>query len=69
MGGRPNLLEAPGAKELCITSDDLFWMQKPPGKTLVIGAGYIAMECSGLLKMLGFDVTVLYRSKVLSSFD
>eukprot|EP01116_Phalansterium_solitarium_P024190 TRINITY_DN8789_c0_g1_i3.p2 TRINITY_DN8789_c0_g1~~TRINITY_DN8789_c0_g1_i3.p2 ORF type:complete len:204 (+),score=88.00 TRINITY_DN8789_c0_g1_i3:184-795(+) len=33
VGGRPNYLECPGAKELCLSSDDLFSLQTPPGKT------------------------------------
>lgn len=41
VGGRPNLPEIPGARELSITSDDLFSLQKPAGKTLVVGAGCI----------------------------
>lgn len=69
VGGRPNYLECDGARELCITSDDIFWMKKPPGKTLVIGAGYIGLECGGFLKGLGRDVDVLYRSQVLRGFD
>lgn len=69
MGGRPSMLDVPGALELCITSDDLFWRQKPPGRTLVIGAGYIAMECSGFLRLMGYEVDVLYRSVVMREFD
>lgn len=34
---------------MCLHSDDLFWLKKNPGKTLVIGAGYIALECAGFL--------------------
>ncbi|XP_008485481.1 thioredoxin reductase 1, mitochondrial-like, partial [Diaphorina citri] len=40
-GGRPNYPDIPGAKEHCISSDDIFSLEKPPGKTLVVGAGYI----------------------------
>jgi thioredoxin reductase (NADPH) len=40
-GGRPTNLNIPGG-ELAITSDDIFWSHKPPGKTLIIGGGYIA---------------------------
>jgi thioredoxin/glutathione reductase (selenoprotein) len=69
MGGRPTLLNLPGARELCITSDDLFWKKEAPGKTLIIGAGYIAMECAGFIKGLGHTVDVLYRSAVLRAFD
>jgi pyruvate/2-oxoglutarate dehydrogenase complex dihydrolipoamide dehydrogenase (E3) component len=38
VGGRPRYPDIPGAKEYGITSDDLFWMKKEPGKTLVVGA-------------------------------
>jgi thioredoxin reductase (NADPH) len=41
VGGRPRYPDIPGAKEYGITSDDLFWMKKPPGKTLVVGASCI----------------------------
>lgn len=69
VGGRPNYLEVEGCKELCITSDDIFYLKKDPGKTLVIGAGYIALECGGFLKGLGKDVDVLHRSVILRGFD
>lgn len=49
VGGRPNYVNVPGAKEYCQTSDDIFWAKNPYGKTLVIGAGYIALECGGFL--------------------
>lgn len=39
VGGRPRYPDIPGAKELGITSDDIFSLEKPPGKTLVVGAG------------------------------
>jgi len=67
-GGRPNYGDFPG-KEICLSSDDLFWLKKSPGKTLVIGAGYIALECAGFLHELGLDVTVMVRSKVMRKFD
>ncbi|VDL65391.1 unnamed protein product [Nippostrongylus brasiliensis] len=52
-----------------ITSDDLFSLSKPPGKTLVVGASYVALECAGFLAELGFTVDLLIRSKPLKSFD
>ena len=42
----------PGA-ELAITSDDIFSLKKAPGKTLVVGASYVALECAGFLHGLG----------------
>ena len=68
-GGRPRYPNIPGALELGITSDDLFSLQKPPGKTLLVGASYIALECAGFLNGLGFDTTVMVRSILLRGFD
>jgi thioredoxin reductase (NADPH) len=61
--------EIPGAREFGITSDDLFSLAKPPGKTLLVGASYIALECAGFLNGLGFDTTVMVRSILLRGFD
>jgi len=58
VGGRPVYLDGPGFREHCISSDDLFWMKNAPGKTLVIGAGYIAMECAGFLQSMGNQTTL-----------
>lgn len=68
VGGRPTPLSCPGA-ELAITSDDLFSLKKSPGKTCVVGGGYVALECAGFLKSFGFDVTVSVRSILLRGFD
>lgn len=68
-GGRPSLGGYPGAEECCISSDDIFWRQTPPGKTLVVGASYIALECAGFLVGLGYDTTVMVRSILLRGFD
>lgn len=58
-GGRPRYPDIPGAKEYCITSDDIFSLPHAPGKTLLIGASYIALECAGFLAGLGYDTTVM----------
>lgn len=55
--------------ELAITSDDIFWLKKTPGKTLVIGSGYIGVETAGFLNGFGFETEVLYRSEVMRTFD
>ena len=68
-GGRPRYLNTDGVREHAITSDDIFWRKKPPGKTLVIGGGYIAVECAGFIKGMGYDVDILLRSVVLRGFD
>ena len=69
-GGRPVIpADVQGATELAITSDDLFSLERAPGKTLVVGASYIALECAGLLTSLGFDTHVAVRSILLRGFD
>ncbi|XP_051784995.1 thioredoxin reductase 1, cytoplasmic-like isoform X2 [Erpetoichthys calabaricus] len=68
-GERPRYLGIPGDKELCITSDDLFSLPQSPGRTLVVGASYVALECAGFLAGLGLDVTVMVRSILLRGFD
>ncbi|XP_066960197.1 thioredoxin reductase 1, cytoplasmic [Macrobrachium rosenbergii] len=68
-GGRPRYPDIPGAKEYCITSDDLFSLPYAPGKTLLVGASYIALECAGFLAGLGYDTTVMVRSILLRGFD
>lgn len=39
VGGRPRYPNIPGAVEYGITSDDIFSLDREPGKTLVVGAG------------------------------
>ncbi|XP_068171458.1 thioredoxin reductase 3 [Antennarius striatus] len=68
-GERPRYLGIPGDKEYCITSDDLFSLPYCPGKTLVIGASYVALECGGFLAGLGLEVTIMVRSILLRGFD
>ncbi|KAF7687197.1 thioredoxin reductase 2, tandem duplicate 2 [Silurus meridionalis] len=69
-GGRPKYpMNVPGAREYGITSDDLFWLKESPGKTLVVGASYVALECAGFLTGIGLDTTVMVRSIALRGFD
>lgn len=68
VGGRPTYLPNIDPA-LTISSDDIFYLKQNPGKTLVVGASYIALECAGFLRGLGNDVTVMVRSILLRSFD
>ena len=67
-GGRPTPPGIPGG-EHSINSDDIFWKKWNPGKTLVVGASYIALECGGFLHGLGCHVTIMVRSIFLRGFD
>jgi len=68
-GGRPSYPDIPGDREFGITSDDLFSLKKAPGKTLVVGASYVALECAGFLAAYGYDTNVMVRSIFLRGFD
>lgn len=69
VGGRPTYPEhLPGA-HLAITSDELFSLQRDPGRTLVVGGGYVALETAGLLNGLGFETHLVVRSIPLRGFD
>jgi pyruvate/2-oxoglutarate dehydrogenase complex dihydrolipoamide dehydrogenase (E3) component len=54
---------------LAITSDDIFFKKTPPGKTLVVGGGYVAVEIAGFLRGIGYDVSLMTRGDYLRSFD
>ena len=68
VGGRPTPLPCEGGN-LAIDSDDIFTLDHDPGKTLVIGASYVALECAGFLTGTGHDTTVMVRSIFLRGFD
>ena len=67
-GGRPRYPDIPGVR-LGISSDDIFSLPHSPGKTLLVGASYIALECAGFLAGVGCDATVMVRSILLRGFD
>ena len=68
VGGRPRQHPAIPA-DLAITSDDLFSLKTDPGVTLVVGGGYIAVECAGFLNGLGKKVYLANRSTFLRAMD
>jgi thioredoxin reductase (NADPH) len=62
---RPSLM-GPGASaaaRLAVARGD----RKPT--VCVVGGGYVALECGGLLAGLGCQVTLLHRSPLLKGFD
>ena len=68
VGGRPSPLPCERG-DLAISSDDVFFLEDDPGKTLCVGASYISLECAGFLRGLGKEVTVAVRSILLRGFD
>lgn len=68
-GGYPVVPDIEGA-ELGMTSDGFFEMEELPSRTVVVGAGYIAVELAGILQTLGSKTSLLIRrEKFLRSFD
>ena len=68
-GGRPKLPDIPG-KELCITSDGFFDLEKQPKSIATSGAGYIGVEMTGMLHALGTKTDFFIRGDtLLRSFD
>lgn len=68
-GGWPTVPEIPGA-ELAVTSNELFYLDRLPGRAIVVGGGFIAVEFACIFDGLGVDVTQLYRGPLfLRGFD
>ncbi len=56
--------------ELASTSDAVFELEQLPERVVVLGGGYIALECAGIFNALGAQTTLLHRNdKLLRSFD
>ena len=68
-GGKPSKMAIPGS-EYAIDSNGFFEMTELPKRTIVLGAGYIAAELSGVLHGLGSEVMWAYRKeRPLRTFD
>jgi glutathione reductase (NADPH) len=64
----------PGAKiaglEHVISSNEAFHLEELPGRILIQGGGYIALEFAGIFNGLGSEVTLVYRGEnILRGFD
>jgi glutathione reductase (NADPH) len=68
-GSWPNLPEVPGI-EHAITSNEAFHLKQLPGRVLIVGGGYIAVEFAGIFHGLGARTVQLYRGPLfLRGFD
>ena len=69
VGGWPFVPEFPGS-EHAITSNEAFYLDEFPGKAIVVGGGYIAVEFAGIFQGLGAETDLLYRRDLfLRGFD
>ena len=56
--------------EHAITSDEAFYLDSLPGRVVIIGGGYIAVEFAGIFHGMGSSVCQLYRGPLfLRGFD
>ena len=68
-GGRPSIPDIPG-QEYVISSDAAFHLEQLPGRIIIVGGGYIAVEFAGIFNGLGVDTMLLYRGELfLRGFD
>ncbi len=68
-GGHPTLPDIPG-KELGITSNEAFHLDRLPHSILIDGGGYVAAEFATIFAGLGVDTTIVYRGeRLLRGFD
>jgi glutathione reductase (NADPH) len=68
-GAHPHVPDIPG-KELGITSNEAFHLERLPRSILIAGGGYIAAEFATVFAGLGVHTAVVHRGdKVLRGFD
>jgi glutathione reductase (NADPH) len=68
-GSWPWLPQIPG-RELAITSNEAFHLEKLPRRALVVGGGYTAVEFASIFHGLGVETTLAYRGpRLLRGFD
>ncbi len=68
-GGAPRIPNVPG-RELGITSDGFFELERAPARIVIAGAGYVALELAGIFQALGTSVVLCARGPaLLSDFD
>ncbi len=57
-------------RELAITSNEAFSLERLPRRAIVVGGGYIALEFASIFNGLGVDTTLSYRgTRLLRGFD
>jgi glutathione reductase (NADPH) len=68
-GSWPQIPQIPG-RELAVTSNEAFHLEKLPARAVVVGGGYIAVEFASIFHGLGVPTVLSYRGKrLLRGFD
>jgi glutathione reductase (NADPH) len=68
-GSWPTVPDVPG-RELAITSNEAFYLDRLPQRAVIVGGGYIGVEFAGIFNGLGAETTLIYRGPLfLRGFD
>jgi glutathione reductase (NADPH) len=68
-GSHPVIPDVPGA-EHGISSNEMFHLEKMPGRAVIAGGGYIANEFAGILHEFACEVTIVNRGdRILRHYD
>ncbi|SHG46657.1 NADPH-glutathione reductase [Kaistia soli DSM 19436] len=69
-GSTPFVDPALPGRELAITSNEAFHLERLPERIVIVGGGYIAVEFAGIFNGLGVETTLIHRGKkLLRGFD
>jgi glutathione reductase (NADPH) len=69
-GATPLRSSAIAGVEHAITSNEAFHLRQLPGRIMIVGGGYIALEFAGIFNGLGSETTLVYRGpEILRGFD
>jgi glutathione reductase (NADPH) len=69
-GGAPGYGDPIPGIEHAISSNEAFHLPQLPGRVLIQGGGYVALEFAAIFAGLGSEVTVVYRGEnILRGFD
>ncbi|MBL8789472.1 MAG: glutathione-disulfide reductase [Rhizobiales bacterium] len=69
-GASPFIPQHLPGRELAITSNEAFHLERLPRRIVIVGGGYIAVEFAGIFNGLGVETVLLYRGEqILRGFD
>jgi dihydrolipoamide dehydrogenase len=69
-GAKPFVPDWPGVDEVDpLTSRQLLNLDELPDHLVVVGGGYIGIECAQIMSRLGSEVTIVQRSEILKQED
>jgi glutathione reductase (NADPH) len=69
-GASPFVPQHLPGRDLAITSNEAFHLERLPRRIVIVGGGYIAVEFAGIFNGLGVETVLLYRGEqILRGFD